>query len=118
MLETKAAPTDVSARWQELEKLKNAWLFLFFGFIPVIGIAAKLISGILSLLFLIAYVGAFLYISHKLDAWKCPRCGNSFLREKKRSAFHPFNDACANCQLPFGGKVKPEDIEKFNLPHD
>ena len=118
MLETKAAPTDVSARWQELEKLKNAWLFLFFGFIPAIGISAKLLDGIPSLLFLLAYIAVFFYISHRLDSWKCPRCGNLFLREKHRSVFHPFSDACTNCQFPFGGKLKPEDIEKYSQPQD
>lgn len=116
MLETKAAPADVTARWQELEKLKNAWLLMLLGFIPVIGVTAKLISGIPSLLLLVAYVAAFFYISHKLDGWQCPRCGNAFLREKRRRVFHPFNDACSNCQLPFGSKVKPEDLEKYSQP--
>jgi hypothetical protein len=69
--------------WKDYKRIRNRWLFVFAGYIPVVG-AVGFISIKLFKTFVPAFIVAFLWMALflitgiRVNVWLCPRCGEWF----------------------------------------
>ena len=77
---------DYSASWREYRKRRNFLLFVFFGYVPIVGLVAVAAMRLFSTT-TPAFVAAFTWMAMyaiagiRFQRFKCPRCGKWFFGE-------------------------------------
>jgi len=68
-------------------RLRNWFLALWVGFLPLAAIFSKSIERIverpeIEAALIIFWVAAFIFVAVRLTFWRCPRCGDRFMGQK------------------------------------
>ena len=90
--------------WKDYKRIRNQWLFVIAGYVPVCMIAAFVSIKLFQTLtpaFVVAliWMALFAYTGIRVQLWRCPRCGKWF------SAKWWYNKGflarqCVHCGLP------------------
>lgn len=85
--------------WRELYELQTITALLFLGFVPIVGYVVNDLGSVALVPAASVYGGTLLFAQRRTIDWKCPRCGNAFLRRKHNGIALLFRTRCGNCQL-------------------
>ena len=94
---------DYSESWREYRRRRNFLLFVFFGYVPIVGLVAVVtmrLFGTTTPAFVAAFTWMALYViaGIRFQRFKCPRCGKWFLA--KWWYHNMYARKCVHCGLP------------------
>src|SRR6266404_4078074 len=93
-------------QWEKYRRLWIYWVAIFAGFVPVVMGLTIASSKILHTDAAFPYIGGFwaalwIFSGLRISAWRCPRCGKSFIGRWWYGNTPLFNRSrCAHCGLP------------------
>jgi hypothetical protein len=69
--------------WKDYRRIRNQWFLVFLGYVPVVGLVAlvsfKLFNSFVpAFVMAILWTALFLISGIRVNAWHCPRCGETF----------------------------------------
>ena len=100
--------TDYSKQWAEYRRLRNLELGVVLS-MTLLATSSPLISrwiqiwpGLIWVLLLLgaAVLSAGIIVFIRVNDWRCPRCGRSFVSNWMNKFMVFFAEKCANCELP------------------